>query len=234
MQQRAASLRHEQSAFIGDESSKAAARVILSIDETYFELLYRSLTSAPSAAPLPATVNPQLRISPAPLATPAKEVVELLRCPATFFGSSHPEGWDEQQVRRLVKITAAAPATAAPAAPAASSSRGQRAQLAALEKLGQTPPHRPWLHTVTEAHAKWLTSPLPSTQTNALLALWRVRSLEAAELLAGDPAASDPAASDPAASDPAASDPAVTRAERPDSPLLRTRESFPNAATEYP
>ncbi|KAL3913393.1 MAG: hypothetical protein SGPRY_007996, partial [Prymnesium sp.] len=150
--------------FLNNESSKAAARIILSIDTTYFEIVYQSLTAVPFPSPLPLTCDPCSRVSPFRSSLP--EEVSLVRSPAVFFASSHAEGWEEQQLRRLSKLH-----------PPPSSREGGG-----------------WVGQVVAHHCELLAQGTEG-ETNALLLLWRERMLEAIDLLHGGGVA-DPASYD--------------------------------------
>lgn len=79
-----------------------------------------------------------------------------MRSPAVFFASSHAEGWEEQQLRRLSKLH-----------PPPSSREGGG-----------------WVGQVVAHHCELLAQGTEG-ETNALLLLWRERMLEAIDLLHG-------------------------------------------------
>ena len=164
-----------------DNSSKAATRIVLSIDATFFEIVYLSLTALPSAIARPAAALPIIagttRVSPAPFASstaPSEEDATLVRCPSLFFASSHADGWETQQLRRLQKLC-----------PAANGSPGGGNWLETV------------LHSIvrqlgTSGEEQLMNGGAPP---NALFALWRERGLEAIDLLhGGGVAAGRPAA----------------------------------------
>ncbi|KAL1508271.1 hypothetical protein AB1Y20_004386 [Prymnesium parvum] len=155
LQDRAEQHIREQGPFLDDESSKAATRILLSIDATYFELVYLSLSALPSAAPLPTAFDPAPPINPSALSPRRADDVRLLTSPATFFASAHPAGWEEQQLRRLARLAPPPPHGAADC----------------------------WPRAVAAHHLRCLAAPCAAA--DALFALWRQRSLEAVDLLHG-------------------------------------------------
>lgn len=122
--------------------------------------MYLTLTSLPASVPLPLLVDPLVRVPPSRSSSrPPDELSLLVSSPPTFFASSHAEGWEDQQIRRLRKML-----------PISTSNENRRG----------------WLCIVSRSIVQWLISSVDQTSSaSSLFWLWRERSLEGIDLLHG-------------------------------------------------